>query len=103
LYGCETWSLTLREEYRLRVFEERMPGRMYGSKRIEVTRDWTKLHEFHNLHYTKYYYNHYSKKDQIGGGCGTYGRDQKFVQKCHWERTGEETWENTIKIDLKEL
>jgi hypothetical protein len=37
LYGCETWFLTLREECRLRVFENRVLGRIFGSKRDEVT------------------------------------------------------------------
>jgi len=44
LYGCETWSLTLREERRLRAFENRVLRRMFGSKRNEVTREWRKLH-----------------------------------------------------------
>jgi hypothetical protein len=44
LYGCETWSLTLREEHRLRVFENRVLRRIFGSKRDEVTGDWRKLH-----------------------------------------------------------
>jgi hypothetical protein len=37
LYGCETWSLTLREEYKLRVFEKKMLRRIFGPKRDEVT------------------------------------------------------------------
>jgi hypothetical protein len=37
LYGCETWSLTLREEHRLRVFENRVLWRIFGLKRDEVT------------------------------------------------------------------
>jgi hypothetical protein len=37
LYGCETWSQTLREEYRLRVFENRVLRRIFGQKRDEVT------------------------------------------------------------------
>jgi hypothetical protein len=37
LYGCETWSLTLREEHRLRVFENRVLRRVFGPKRDEVT------------------------------------------------------------------
>jgi hypothetical protein len=37
LYGCETWSLTLREEHRLRVFENRVMRRIFGPKRGEVT------------------------------------------------------------------
>jgi len=44
LYGCETWSLTLREEHRLRVFENRVLMRIFGPKRDEVTEDWRKLH-----------------------------------------------------------
>jgi hypothetical protein len=40
LYECETWSLTLREEHRLRVFENRVLSRIFGPKRDEVTRGW---------------------------------------------------------------
>jgi len=45
LYGCETWSLTLREERRLRVFENRVLRRIFGPKRDEVTGEWRKLHK----------------------------------------------------------
>jgi hypothetical protein len=50
LYGCETWSLTLREEHRLRVFENRMLRRIFGPKR-EEDGSWRKLHndELHSL------------------------------------------------------
>jgi hypothetical protein len=44
LYRCETWSLTLREEHRLRVFENRVLKRIIGPKRGEVTGEWRKLH-----------------------------------------------------------
>ena len=44
IYGCETWSLTLREERRLRVFENRVLRRVFGPKRDEVTGEWGKLH-----------------------------------------------------------
>jgi hypothetical protein len=44
LYWCETWSLTLREELRLRVFENRVLGRIFLLKRDEVTGKWRKLH-----------------------------------------------------------
>ena len=44
LYGCETWSLTLREERRLRVFENRVLRRVFGSKRDEVKGEWRKLY-----------------------------------------------------------
>jgi hypothetical protein len=48
----ETWSLTLREEHRLRVFRYRVLRRIFGQKRDEVTGDWRKLHceELHNLY-----------------------------------------------------
>jgi hypothetical protein len=42
LYGCETWSLTLREECRLKVFENRVLRRIFGPKRNEVIREWEK-------------------------------------------------------------
>ena len=44
VYGCETWSLTLREERRLRVFENMVLRRIFGAKRDEVTGEWRKLH-----------------------------------------------------------
>jgi hypothetical protein len=44
LYGCETWSLTLREERRLSVFGNRVLRGTFGPKRDEVKRDWRKLH-----------------------------------------------------------
>jgi hypothetical protein len=44
LYGCETWSLTLRKEHRLRVFENKLLRRVFGPKRDEVTGGWRKLH-----------------------------------------------------------
>jgi hypothetical protein len=52
LYGCETLSLTLREEHRLRVFENRVLRRIFGRKRDEVTGGWRELHneELHSLY-----------------------------------------------------
>jgi len=44
LHGCETWSLPLREERRLRVSENRVLRRIFGPKRGEVTGEWRKLH-----------------------------------------------------------
>jgi len=44
LYGCETWSLTLREEGKLRVFENMVLRRIFGPRRDEVTGDWSRLH-----------------------------------------------------------
>jgi hypothetical protein len=52
LYGCETWSLTVREEHNLRVFENRVLRRIFGPKRDEVMGGWRKLHneELHDLY-----------------------------------------------------
>jgi hypothetical protein len=44
LYECETWSLTLREEHRLRVFENRVLRKIFVQKRDEVMAEWRKLH-----------------------------------------------------------
>jgi hypothetical protein len=44
LYGCDTWSLTLNEEHRMRVFENRVLSRIFGPKKDEVTGEWRKLH-----------------------------------------------------------
>ena len=43
-YGFETWTLTLREEHRLRVFENGVQGKIFGPKKDEVTERWRKLH-----------------------------------------------------------
>jgi hypothetical protein len=52
LYGCEIWSLTLREEHRLGVFKNMVLWRIFGPKRDEVTGEWRKLHneELHDLY-----------------------------------------------------
>jgi hypothetical protein len=51
VYRCETWSLTLREEHRLRVFEKRVQRRIFGPKREEMAGGWGRQHseELHNL------------------------------------------------------
>jgi hypothetical protein len=54
-YGCETWSLTLREEHRVRVSENRVLRRMFGPKRNEVTGEWRKLH---NGKFSELYFSH---------------------------------------------
>ena len=54
LYGCETWSLTLREEYKLRVFENKVLRKIFWAKRDEITGEWRKLHdaELHALYFS---------------------------------------------------
>jgi hypothetical protein len=52
LYGCKTWSLTLREKHRLVVFENRVLRRILGPKKKEMTGGWRRLYneELHNLY-----------------------------------------------------
>jgi hypothetical protein len=52
LYGCETWSVILREEHRLRVFENRVTRRIFGPNGDEVLGGWRKLHngQLHNVY-----------------------------------------------------
>jgi hypothetical protein len=52
LYGCKTWSLTLKEEHTLRVFENRMLRRIFGPRRDEMIGGWRKLHneELHDFY-----------------------------------------------------
>jgi hypothetical protein len=96
LYGCETWSLTLREEHRLRVFENRVLKRIFGPKRDDVTGEWRKLHneELHNL---------YSSPDNVrqvksrrmtwAGHVARNGRGEKTVQGFGGKaRRKETTW-----------
>jgi hypothetical protein len=83
LYGCETWSLILREERRLRVFENRVLRKIFGPKRDQVTRDWRKLHK-------KELNNRYSspsivkviqsRRMRLAGGCSTYGEKDRRIQ-----------------------
>ena len=51
-YGCETWSLPLKEEHRLRVFEKKVVRKIFGAKKDEITGEWRKLHrvELHTLY-----------------------------------------------------
>jgi hypothetical protein len=75
LYGREISSLILREEHRLRVFENRVLRRISGPKRNEVIGDWRKLHneELHNL-YSSPGIVRMIKEDKMGGACSTNGR-----------------------------
>jgi hypothetical protein len=59
LYGHETWSLTLREEHRLRAFENRVLRKAFGPKGDEAMGEWRKLHneELHDLYSSRSTYN----------------------------------------------
>jgi hypothetical protein len=83
LYGYETWSVTLRENHRLRVFENTVLGRMFEPKRCAVTGQWMKLHneELHNLYSSPDIVRQIKvKENEVGGTCGTLGKGHKTVQ-----------------------
>jgi hypothetical protein len=112
LYGCETWSLTLREEYRLRVFENRVPRRIFGPKRDEVTGEWRTLHSgnLHNLYLTpNIIRQNKPKRMMCSGHVARLGEERKvykvWVGKSEGKRPlgrAKSRWEDGIKIDLRE-
>jgi hypothetical protein len=85
LYGCETWSLTLREERSLRVFENNVLRRIFGPKRDEVTGEWSKLHTeglygpySPNTYY--YYSGNETKMKEMGRACSSYGGEERCIR-----------------------
>jgi hypothetical protein len=75
LYGCETWSLTLREERKLRLFENMVLRRIFGPWREEVKGEWRRLHneELNDLYTTEYCAGDKMEKNEMGWACGAYG------------------------------
>jgi hypothetical protein len=113
LYGCETWSLTLREEYRLRVFENRVLRRIFGPKRDEVTGELRRLHneELNDLYSSANYMRVIKSRRmrwaghvaRIGEGRGAY---RILVGRPEGRRPlgrSRHRWEDTIKMDLQEV
>ena len=76
LYGCETWSLILREERRLKLFENRTLRRIFGPKRDEVTGEWRKLH---NEELNDQYSLNQIEKNEIDGACSVYGKEERRI------------------------
>jgi hypothetical protein len=112
LYGCETWNLTLREEHRLRVFENRVLRRIFGPKRNEVTGDWRKLHsvELRNLYSSSNIRQIKSRHMRWAGHVASMGEDRKvytvLVGKAEGKRPlgrARRRWEDGIIIDLREI
>jgi hypothetical protein len=111
LYGCETWSFTLGEEHRLRVFENRVLRRIFGPKR-EEDGSWRKLHnELHNLYSSSNIVRVIkSRKVRLAGhvACMGEGRgvNRVLVGKPEGKRppaTPRRKWEDNIKMDLREI
>jgi len=75
-YGCETWSLTLREERRLRLFENRVLRRIFGPRREEVTGEWREQHneEINDLYCSPNIVRVIKfEKNGMGGACSAHG------------------------------
>jgi hypothetical protein len=84
LYGCETWSVTLREEHTsiLKVSENRALRRIFGPKRDEVTEEWRKLHnvELRNLYSSPDIIRQIKSWRMRWEACGMHGRGEKIVR-----------------------
>jgi hypothetical protein len=89
-------SHILREEHRLRVFENRVLTSIFGPKRDEVTGEWRKLHneELHNL-YSSPDIIRQVKVKEVGRACGMHGRGEKSVQGFGGKARRKETTRKT--------
>jgi hypothetical protein len=113
LYGCETWSLTLREEHRLRVFENRVLWKIFRPKRDEVTGGCRNLHdeELHGLYSSPSIIRVIkARKMRWAGPVARMGEVRGayniLVGKPEgWRPLGRprRRWENNIKMDLREI
>jgi hypothetical protein len=113
LYGCETWSLALREEHRLGVFENRVLRRIFGRKRDEVTGEWRKLHneELHDLYSSPIIIR--IKKARLmrwAGHVARMGEERNAYRLLVGKLEGtrplgrpKRRWLNNIRMDLVEL
>jgi hypothetical protein len=94
VYACESWSLTLREERRMRKLEYRMVRRIFRRKRDEVTGEWRRLHDGGTLRcvlVTKYYSGDQIKNNKMGWVYSTYGREERCIQGFSEEIGGKVT------------
>jgi len=113
LYGCETWSLTLREERRLRVFENRVLRRVFGPKKDEVTGEWRKLHneELNDLYSSPNIVRVVkSRRMRWAGHVARMGEDRGLHRVLVGKPEGKRPlgrpgrrWEDNIKVDLQEV
>jgi hypothetical protein len=79
LYEYKTWSLALREEHRLRVFENRVLRKISGPKRDEVIGGWRELRNEELVLFAKYNCNYQVKEDEIGRACSTNGGAEERI------------------------
>jgi len=110
-YGCETWSLTLREECRLRVFENRVLARIFGPKRDEVTEEWRKPHNeaFNDLYSAPHIvWVIKSRKMRLAGHVALTGESRGVCMVLAEKPEGKRPlgrprhkWEDNIKINYQ--
>ena len=109
LYGCETWSLTLREVRRLRVFWNRVLRRVFRPMRYEVTGDWRKLYNGNLVICNPYriFCGWYYREEWDGWGLWQYGEGRGvhrfLVGKSEGKRPLGDPDEDNIKMDFQEL
>jgi len=112
LRGCETWSLILREECRLKVFENRVLRRIFGPKRDKVTGEWRKLHneELNDLYSSPSIRVIKSRRMRWTGHVLHMGERRSIYRFSVGKPEGKRPlgsprhrWENNIKIDLQEV
>ncbi|KAJ4450863.1 hypothetical protein ANN_02295 [Periplaneta americana] len=113
LYGCETWTLTLREEHRLRVSENKVLRKIFGAKRDEVTGEWRKLHntELHTLYSSPdIISNIKSRRLRWAGHVARMGESRNAYRVLVGRPEGKRPlgrprrrWEDNIKMDLREV
>ncbi|KAJ4439081.1 hypothetical protein ANN_15038 [Periplaneta americana] len=113
LYGCETWTLTLREEHRFRVFENKVLRKIFGAKQDEVTGEWRKLHntELHALYSSPdIIRNIKSRRLRWAGHVARMGESRNAYRVLVGRPEGKRPlgrprrrWEDNIKMDLREV
>ena len=113
LYGCETWSPTLREGRRLRVFENRALRKVFGLKRDEVTGEWRKLHneELNDLYSLPNIVRVVKSRRMRWAGHVARMEEDRGVQRVLVGRPEgkrpsgrpKRRWEDNIKMDLQEV
>ncbi|KAJ4435351.1 hypothetical protein ANN_17964 [Periplaneta americana] len=113
LYGCETWTLTLREEQGFGVFENKVLRKIFGAKRDEVTGEWRKLHntELHALYSSPdIIRNIKSRRLRWAGHVARMGESRNAYRVLVGRPEGKiplgrprRRWEDNIKMDLREV